>query len=226
MADNSDDISALENFIKSTCVDYINTSHPCRVIAYKNGRVDVQPTASKSYDDGDSNSYAPIYSLRVVWPQFAGGKAGVKGPIMPGDECLMIVCQHPLDDSDDNRKYSIVDSYVIVGAGYSDEVPGNNDMRMYFGDAFISIDASGKMVFNAPGGIEAKSPLATFSNAVTVNGLFTFSAGATGSGGQGSVMQINGGMVVTQEATINGVKVSTHIHKGDSGGNTSVPIKG
>lgn len=224
MADNSDTVQALENFIQSQIVDLVNTAIPCVVVSYEGGKVTVKPTGSKSYDDGDSNEYAPIHGLRLVWPQFSGGACGVKGPVAPGDKCLMIVCQHPLDDSGDNRKYSVVDSYVIPG-DYADDVPGNDDMRMYWGNAFISIDRAGKVKVNAPGGFEVVSPQSTFSEKVNVNGLFTYAAGASGSGGEGQSMTISGAVIITGEATINGVKVSTHIHPGDSGGQTGQPIK-
>lgn len=226
MADNNDTVTALENFIQSVVVDFVNTAMECEVVSYEGGRVSVRPVNKKSYDDGDTNDYAVLHNLRVQWPQFAGGKAGVKGPIVAGDRCLLIVCQHPMDDSGDNRKYSIIDSYVIPGAGYSDAVPGNDDMRLYFGNAFVSITSDGKVNINAPGGFNVTSPQSTFSEKVNVNGLFTYAAGATGSGGTGGVMTLTGNVVINGEATINGVKVSTHKHTGDSGGTTSAPLKG
>lgn len=226
MADNNDTVAALEGFIQSVVVDFVNTAMECEVVSYEGGRVTVKPINSKSYDDGDTNDYAVLHNLRVQWPQFAGGKAGVKGPIQAGDRCLLIVCQHAMDESGDNRKYSIIDSYVIPGAGYSDAVPGNDDMRLYFGDAFIAITPDGKINVNAPGGFNVVSPQSTFTEKVNVNGLFTYAAGATGSGGSGGVMTLTGNVVINGEATINGVKVSTHKHPGDSGGTTGTPIKG
>lgn len=223
MADNSDDVTALENFIKSTVIDFVNTSIECEVVSYEKGRVTVKPKGSKSYDDGDSNEYAVLHGLRMQWPQFAGGKAGVKGPVEPGDDCLLIVCQHPMDDSGDNRKYSLVDSYVIPGAGYDDSVGGNDDMRLYFGEAFVSVTKNKKVLINAPGGFEVVSPQSTFSEKVNVNGLFTYSAGATGSGGSGAAMGITGNVNVNGEITVNGIKLSTHRHP-ETGGTTNGPI--
>lgn len=223
MADNSDEVTALENFIKSTVVDFVNTAHECTVVAYNNGKVDVKPDNRKSYDDGDDNDYPVVYGLRMQWPQFSGGTAGVKGPVNPGDKCLMIVCQHPMDDSGDNRKYSIVDSYVIPGAGYTDAVPGNSDMRLYFGSAFVAIGEDGKITINAPAGLDVISPQSNFSENVTVNGLFTYTAGAQGSGGTGGVMSLTGNMNVNGEVTINGIKISTHRHQ-ETGGTTNGPI--
>lgn len=225
MADNNDDVTALENFIKSTVVDFVNTSIECEVVSYERGKVTVKPIGDKGYDDGDSNAYPILHNLRMQWPQFDGGKSGFKGKVSVGDKCLLIVVQHSTDDSGDNRKYSLVDSYVIPGAGYSDEVPGNDDIRMYNRDAFIAITDDGRILLNAPGGMEAETPLATFSQAVTVNGLFTYTAGASGGGGTGQTMTINGNVIISGEATINGVKVSTHIHPTPNG-NSGQPIKG
>lgn len=223
MADNSDDVTALENFIKSTVVDFVNTSIECVVVSYSNGRVTVRPKGNKSYDDGDANEYPVLHGLKMQWPQFAGGKAGVKGPVEAGDDCLLIVCQHPMDESGDNRKYSLVDSYVIPGAGYDDSVGGNDDMRLYFGDAFVSVTKDKKVRINAPGGFDVVSPQSTFSEKVNVNGLFTYSAGATGSGGAGSAMTIQGSVNVNGEITVNGIKLSTHRHP-ETGGTTNGPI--
>ncbi len=225
MADNSDDVVALENFIKSTIVDFVNTAIDCEVVSYENGRVTVRPDGDKGYDDGDSNAYPVLHNLKVVWPQFDGGKTGFKGKIAPGDKGLLVVTQHAGDNSGDNRKYSIVDSRFIPGNGYADDLPGNNDIRMYNRDAFIAITDEGKILFNAPGGIESTAPQVNFDKKVTVNGMFAYNAGMTGGGGSGNTMTINGTVIITGEATVNGVKVSTHYHKGDSGGNTSQPIK-
>lgn len=77
---------------------------------------------------------------------------------MSGDKCLLIVCQQSIDDLDDLRKFDLVDSYVIPGGDYDDSVPGNDDVRLYFGNAFIAIDANGKITINAPGGVEETTP--------------------------------------------------------------------
>jgi len=195
MADNNDDVTALENFIKSTIVDFVNTAISCEVVSYDRGRVTVKPIGDKGYDDGDANSYPTIHNLRMQWPQFDGGRAGIKGPVKPGDRGLMIVCQHANDDSGDNRKYSLVDSYFIPGGGYSDSVAGNDDLRVYYGDSFFSLTAGGKVTLNAPGGFEVKAPSSTFSGTATFTG----------------------------DAVAAGISVSKHTHRGDSGGTTGGP---
>ena len=70
----------------------------------------------------------------------------------------MIVCQQAIDDPDDLRQFDLVDSYVIPGGGGNDAVPGNQDMRMFYKNAFIAISEDGKVTINAPGGIEEIAP--------------------------------------------------------------------
>ena len=133
------------------------------------------------------------------------------------------VISSAMDDSGDNRKYSLVDSYVIPGAGYDDSIGGNDDMRLYFGEAFVSVTADKKVKINAPGGFDVVSPQSTFSEKVNVYGLFTYSAGATGSGGSGAAMAVTGNINVNGEVTVNGIKLSTHRHP-ETGGTTNGPI--
>jgi len=194
MSDKSDDIEGLRQFIIGE-INQVNTAVPCEVISYENGRVSVKPVGEKKYPDGDSNPYPTVHNLRYMWPTFSGGQAGFKGPVVAGDKCLMICCQQAIDDPDDLRRYDLVDSYVIPGGDYSDEVPGNNDVRMFFGNAFIAIDESGKLTINAPGGIEETTTMHT----------------------------VNGEVDVTGDVVVNGIKLGSHKHPGDSGGITGEP---
>lgn len=147
-------------------MDKVNTALECTVVAYSGGKVDVQPKGAKTYLDGDSNPYPVLHGLPMQWPQFANGKAGVKGPVTVGDDCLLIVVQHAVaaDTSGDTRRYDLVDSYVVPGAGYNDEIPGNDNMTLYFGGASLALTPQGKLIITAPGGIEEHAPTYT-SNA-------------------------------------------------------------
>lgn len=222
MADRSDFIEALTQMIGSE-LDQVNTAIPCTITAYNNGRVTVRPDGEKKYPDGDSNAYPVLHNLRLVWPSFSGGRAGIKGPVTTGDKALLIVCQQAIDDPDDLRRFDLIDSYVIPGGGYDDSAPGNEDIRIYFGNAFIAIDESGKMTINAPGGVEETTPLHTVKGKLTVEKLFTYQGGMAGSGGNGGVANITGTMQVMGDVVLNGIKISSHIHNGDSGGNTGGP---
>ncbi|POU43959.1 baseplate assembly protein [Pantoea sp. PSNIH4] len=225
MADNSDVVEALRRLVSSE-LDTVNTALPCIVVSYDAGKVTVKPVGEKIYADGDSNPYPVLSGLRMQWPQFANGQAGVKGPVMPGDQCMLIVCQQAIDGSDDTRRFDIIDSYVIPGCGYSDAVPGNNDMRIYYSDAFFALDENGRATLNAPGGFDVISPLSTFDGAVTVNQMLTAQYGITANGGEGGAFAYYGTMNVTGDVVINGIKLGSHKHpeNGDGGGVTDGPM--
>lgn len=69
------------------------------------------------------------------------------------------------------------------------------------------------------------TPQATFTGAVTAQGLLTYLAGMVGRGGKGGVTAtINGSLKqVGGELSSNGVVLHTHTHAGDSGGRTGTP---
>lgn len=157
MAEHSDFIDALTQMIGGE-LEQVNTAIPCTIIDYSSGRVSVRPSGLRKYQDGDSNAFPIIHNLRVCWPEFSAGKAGIKGVMSSGDNALLIVCQQAIDDPEDFRKFDLVDSYVMPGGGGSDEYAGNDDLRMYFGNAFIAINGDGKITINAPGGFEEIAP--------------------------------------------------------------------
>lgn len=71
-----------------------------------------------------------------------------------------------------------------------------------------------RLIINASEGIQANTPLATFSQAVTVNGLFSYKAGMSGTSGSGGAgTQISGAMTHSGGSlTSNGVTLHTHTH--------------
>ncbi|EEG08222.1 phage baseplate assembly protein V [Pseudogulbenkiania ferrooxidans] len=78
---------------------------------------------------------------------------------------------------------------------------------------------------NASEGVQVNTPLATFSQAATVNGLFSYKAGMSGTGG-GAGTQISGDITHTDGSlSSNGVTVHTHNHGGVTrgGDNTDGP---
>jgi hypothetical protein len=224
MAESNDIIESLRQLV-ATELDTINTAIPCKVVSYSGGRVSVKPQGEKKYSDGDKNAFPVISNLRFVWPAFAGGRAGVKGPVLAGDDCLLIACQQAIDD-DDYRRFDLVDAYVIPGGGYSDNIPGNSVMQIYFGESFISLNESGEIIINAPRRLTVNSPESTFNGKVTVMDSFAFMNGMTGTGGAGAVATFTGQMDVTGDVVVNGISYKGHKHKenGDGGGITDAPI--
>lgn len=192
-------IESLQGFINARLLD-VNTSIPGVIVSYADGLARVQPTGKKRFADGDTLDYPIIPGVRVCWPSFAGGTAGVKGPIRPGDKCLLIFSQQAIDGTDDMRLFDLSDAYaVMVDLGNVGGDSGNNDaMTMYFGAASIRITESGAMIFNAPGGATFNSPSTT-----------------------------NTGILTGQEVLAgDGTSLSTHVHSGVQFGpsNTGQPV--
>ncbi|CAB4197913.1 hypothetical protein UFOVP1309_41 [uncultured Caudovirales phage] len=181
MAEQIDFVDALRKLIDSKTGE-INTSLPGVIVSYANGRATVQPTPKRRFADGDVLPFPILQNVRVCWPSFAGGLAGVKGPVLPGDKCLIVFAQQAVDGSDDMRRFDISDAYVIscdlgtVGAGDS----GNNaDMTVFYGPGSIRISAGGAVTITAPGGVSIVAPSLTNNGTLLNSGLATMPAGAT-----------------------------------------------
>lgn len=139
MAENSDDFyEAMIDLFDSHLADKVNTSLEGTIVAYSGGRVDVRPDGSKSYSDGDSNAYGVIYDLPLHWLAGDGGNAGVKIPVKVGDKCTIVFKQHPQTEEgvDIPRRFSLADAYVLPGVAYPDDLPGNDNVKLYYGSAF------------------------------------------------------------------------------------------
>jgi hypothetical protein len=229
MAETSNNpVEALLGLVKSQLLD-VNTALPGVIVSYENGLARVVPTGKKRFADGDVLDYPIIPNVRVCWPSFAGGTAGVKGPVKPGDKCLLVFSQQAIDGSDDRRMFDLQDAYAVMcdlgNAGPGDS--GNNeDMTMFFGPAYIRLTAAGALDINAPGGTTINTPSTHNTGTLTTDGLLTYQDGMTGIGGaNGTTMQGDfnhtAGTITSLGKKIDG----THTHGGvqPGGGNTAVP---
>lgn len=229
MAETSNNpVEALLGLVKSQLLD-VNTALPGIIVSYENGLARVVPTGKKRFADGDVLDYPIIPNVRVCWPSFAGGTAGVKGPVKPGDKCLLVFSQQAIDGSDDRRTFDLQDAYAVMcdlgNAGAGDS--GNNeDMTMFFGPAYIRLTAAGALDINAPGGTTINTPSTHNTGTLTTDGLLTYQDGMTGLGGSnGTTMQGDfdhtSGTITSLGKRIDG----THTHGGiqPGGGNTAVP---
>lgn len=229
MAETSNNpVEALLGLVKSQLLD-VNTSLPGVIVSYENGLARVVPTGKKRFADGDVLDYPIIPNVRVCWPSFAGGTAGVKGPVKPGDKCLLVFSQQAIDGSDDRRMFDLQDAYAVMcdlgNAGQGDS--GNNDdMSMFFGAAFIRLTASGALQINAPGGTTITTPNTTNTGTLLTQGKLTYQDGMAGTGGA-NVTTISGNINHTSGTiTSLGKRIDgTHTHSGvqTGGGNTEVP---
>lgn len=229
MAETSNNpVEALLGLVKSQLLD-VNTALPGVIVSYENGLARVVPSAKKRFADGDILDYPIIPNVRVCWPSFAGGTAGVKGPVKPGDKCLLVFSQQAIDGSDDRRMFDLQDAYAVMcdlgNAGQGDS--GNNeDMTMFFGPAYIRLTADGALNINAPGGTTINTPSTHNTGTLTTDGLLTYQDGMTGFGGaNGTEMQGDfnhtAGTITSLGKRIDG----THTHGGvqPGGGNTAAP---
>ena len=170
MAESSNNaIDALNSMMKSHLTD-VNTAIPGVIVSYSNGLARVAPTGKKRFADGDVLDYPIIPNVRVCWPSFSGGSAGIKGPVKPGDRCLLVFSQQAIDGTDDQRMFDLQDACAImcdIGNASVSDSTNNDDMTIYFGDAHIRLTASGELVINAPGGTAITGNIAHSGGSIT-----------------------------------------------------------
>lgn len=203
MADQLDIVDALRKMVDSRLYE-INTSIPGVIVSYSNGRAKVKPTPKKRFPDGDVLDFPILQNVRVCWPSFSGGTAGVKGPIKPGDKCLIVIAQQAVDGTDDPRRFDMSDAYVIPcdlgsAAGQSSD---NSGMTMFFGSAFIRLTESGALLINAPGGTTVTTPSLTNSGTLTNAGAATLQS------------TLQAGQSTLSGASIGGISFASHRHTG------------
>lgn len=211
MADELDIVDALRKMVDSRLYE-VNTSMPGTIVSYTNGRASVQPTPKKRFPDGDVLSFPILQNVRVCWPSFAGGTAGVKGPIKPGDKCLIIIAQQAVDGTDDPRRFDMSDAYVIpcdLGSVVG-ESADNSGMALFFGSAYIRLTEGGALLINAPGGTTVTTPSLTNSGTLNNAGAATLQS------------TLQAGQSTLAGASIGGIPFGSHRHTGvTSGPNTS-----
>lgn len=235
MAEQTDFLSSMRALIQSELVD-LNTSLNGEIVAYSNGKATVKPLANKLFQDGDSLPFPMLYNVPIRWPSFNGGKCGIKGPVTAGDKVLLVFAQQATDGTDDARRHDLTDAYaVIVSNETSSQGANNEDMIMWFGDAYIKLTASGALEINAPSGTKIIAPNNEFTGNQLIDGNQQTVGSITGlggmaiTGGTGSTatitgsMSINGTVTHTGSLTNNGKNIGhTHTHGGvQTGGGTS-----
>lgn len=225
---SSNALDALQSLINSRLID-VNTALPAVIVSYNNGLARVAPVPKKRFADGDVLDYPIIPNVRVCWPSFSGGSAGIKGPVKPGDNCLLIFSQQAVDGSDDRRMFDLQDAYAImcdVGRAGPGDSANNDDMTMFFGAAYIRLTPGGALNIYAPGGTTIDTPDTLNTGTLTTQNTLTYLNGMAGYGGSiGTTMQGNfnhtAGTITSLGKRIDG----THTHGGvqPGGGNTAVP---
>lgn len=209
MAEQIEIVDAIRKLVDSRLYE-VNTSLPATIVSYANGKANVLPTPKRRFSDGDVLDFPIIQNVRVCWPSFSGGTAGVKGAIKAGDKCLLIFAQQATDGTDDTRRFDLSDAYAIMcDLGNVGGDSGNNeDLTMYFGSAYIRLTPSGKLMINAPAGVEVQT---TANINMKAPSGFAVDSGSVGTSFTGQI-------------TASGLNLNTHRHSDPQGGTVSTPI--
>lgn len=187
MAESSNNtLEALIGLIRSQLLD-VNTAIPGVIVSYASGVAHVKPSVKKRFADGDVLDFPIIPNVRVCWPSFAGGSAGIKGPVKAGDRCLLVFAQQAVDGSDDRRMFDLQDAYAVMCdlGNVGGDAGANNTLTMYFGSSYIRLTEGGALQINAPGGITTSSPSFT-NNGKNIGSTHTHSGVTTGGDNSGT----------------------------------------
>lgn len=196
----------------------------------------VQPaiTGQVANEAGEFKS-APLpllVDVPVVFPR--GGGCTITFPIKAGDECLVVFSDRCIDfwwqsggvqEPVDPRQHDLSDAFAFIGPQSQAEVIGNINtstlqMRTDDGSAYIELDPTSHAVnIVAPGGFNVTTPLAKFSQAVTITGLLTWAGGMVGSLATGTAAKITGAIEFIGSLKSNGKDISDqHTHNGVQSG--------
>lgn len=197
----------------------------------------VQP-AIKGAEPNDSGEYVSmnlplLIDVPVVFPR--GGGCTITFPITAGDECLLIFSDRDtgfwwqnggIQEPADQRQHDLSDAFAIIGpqsqADKIDNISTSTlQMRTDDGAAYIELDpATHAINIVAPGGVNVTTPLATFSEAVTITGLLSWMGGMVGSLATGTAAKITGAIEFFGALKSNGKNISdSHTHGGVERGN-------
>lgn len=214
----------------------IRVSSPAIVLKFDEKQtVTVQLALSGLDENGAEIQISPIVDVPVQFPR--GGGFAVTFPIAAGDEGLAVFSDRCIDGwfasgaigvPPDHRQHDLSDAFFIPGVSSLKRVIGDfrTDaivMRQLDGSGYVSIDNAGNV--DIDGNlltVHCKTKFlkpVNMTDTLDVGGLFTFTAGMSGSGGGDVTANILG------EVTINGIKLSVHRHQenGDGGGTTDGP---
>lgn len=170
-----------------------------------------------------------LVDVPVCFPR--GGGVTLTFPVEAGDECLVVFGDRCIDfwwqnggvqePGSDARQHHLADGFALVGPqSQAQKISGISTSAAQFrsddGSTYLEINpTSKKMKIVAPGGLEVITPLAEFSMAVTVNGLFSFMGGMVGSAISGTAATITGVVKFVGQVFGNGKRIDeTHKHGG------------
>lgn len=207
-----DEYNALA-FIIRVLMSEIATAIPVKVIAVEAsseaaGYVDVLPLVT--FISGEGKAIQPVTVYHLPYSRAQGGVAAlIIDPVV--NDIGLAVFAH--SDSSNvvagttqpqapatRRKHSQSDGFYI--GGFLNQAPS----------CYLELKQDNTAELRAVNGVHIIGNT-TIDGNVTVNGNLAINGQST----------MNGGLSATQDITAAGISVSTHIHTGDSGGNTSPP---
>ncbi|CUJ98359.1 MULTISPECIES: Gp138 family membrane-puncturing spike protein [Achromobacter] len=196
------------------------------------GTVSVQPAIQGVQQAPDGGVAAVEYPLLVDVPVYfpRGGGCTLTFPIAAGDECIVVFSARAIDAwwqsgqaqaPTEPRMHDMADGFALVGPFSQAKMISNvstaaTQLRSNDGSTFFELNpGTQKISIVAPGGLDVTAPLATFSGAVTINGLLTWTAGMIGSIASGVATTISGAINFIGTLTSNGKVIDDrHTHNG------------
>lgn len=207
------------------------------IVSVYEGRATVRPTPKRLFGDNpDPVAYPIVENVRLLSLVWDGGKSGISGRVLPGDECLLIALSHGDGDEPDHKTLS----NSVALCGFSDkaihQIPDSPGVRIFSGSAFIEWDdgsikgdtgqgatfafTGNKMTVNAPGGIDMTAPMTTINGNLTISGSISQGAKGGGNAEFGGNVKVTG----TSEAAdhiSSGKSGKSHKHRENGQGNLS-----
>lgn len=212
----------------------IRVAMPGTVVSFDEDAVTatVQP-AIKGYETDSTGtrisiSMPQLVDVPVSFPR--GGGCTLTFPVKAGDECELIFNDRCIDfwwqsggeqEPVHPRQHHVGDAIAFLGPmSQAKKISGIStsatQLRSDDGSTFFELNPSTqKIKIVAPGGMEIDTPLATFSNAVTIKGLLSWMGGMVGSIANGVAATITGAVNFIGTVKANGKVIDdTHTHGG------------
>lgn len=113
----------VEDVVREATYD-IHTAIPGTILEYDPaaGLAMVKPAGMLAMKNGDRLAYPEIVKVPVIFPQGAGQKVVIAYPVMPGDGCLILVCENDMKpwmshgkETDSDMKFDLTNSVCIPG---------------------------------------------------------------------------------------------------------------
>ncbi|EBQ5816197.1 phage baseplate protein [Salmonella enterica subsp. enterica serovar Newport] len=207
------------------------------IVSVYEGRATVRPTPKRLFGDNpDPVAYPIVENVRLLSLVWDGGKSGISGRVLPGDECLLIALSHGDGDEPDHKTLS----NSVALCGFSDkaihQIPDSPGIRIFSGSAFIEWDdgsikgdtgqgatfafTGNKMTVNAPGGIDMTAPMTTINGNLKISGSIIQGAKGGGNAEFGGNVKVTG-ISEAADHISSGKSGKSHKHRENGQGNLS-----